>query len=70
MTVVLTFENIYQLEEEGTDAMESLEKTLRVRKVESENAKAAAGVDDEVCMYICMYVYVYIHVHIYMCKYI
>jgi len=27
--------------------MESLEKTLRVRKVESDNAKAAAGVDDE-----------------------
>jgi len=65
MTVVLTFENICQLEEEGTDAMESLEKTLRVRKVESENAKAAAGVDDVVCMYICMYVYVYIYVYVY-----
>ena len=36
-----------QLEEEGADAMESLEKTLRVRKNEADAANAAAGAGEE-----------------------
>lgn len=37
-----------QLEEEGSEAMESLEKTLRVRKQEADAVKATTGVDEEV----------------------
>ena len=36
-----------ELEDEGSEAMQSLEKTLRVRKDESVAAKAAAGLEEE-----------------------